>query len=603
MALTPVDGVRALRVSADHPRPNRLTTELPSHLADWQLPPDWRWGGEGVAAEYRHYQEIIDALGRSLSLVTTPDPSHHTWLAAEARYLGHRNHPSIPTTYHYWTKYRDVRRGPGYLRRWIEGETVGARVRRTGPEDVPYLLRLLRAAGSTVSYLHDAGVAHGALSPEHIWVAPTGRIWLLGWQWAIPRADLPSGVAPDRRWTPTAPEWMIGGWSPTAASDQWQLAATCFAALTGELPPSTDCPPLRLMRPDLPQTVASALDRALAENPGERHRSMGSLLRSLDRASSSRSVLVSGGITPEKGWQSEEARLRWAVGDDYDVLALLGKGTFGTVWRVRDLSLEREVALKMLHPVVASDESAVARFRREARLAAQLAHPAIVPIYDWDSRGDVSWYTMELAEGGSVADLITRHGPRPFAEIAPQVDAVLDALVAAHANSIIHRDLKPENILIDRYRRWRITDFGIARVAWEDQGGASGTPAFAAPEQLLGEAQGPSVDCFAVAAIVVFVLRGHAPFPGKTGPSILAQQLAGRLDLSDFEPELADWLRRGLATDTAIRFSDASVMQAEWRKLMRSAEANAASAQIEHVTENGAAARARQPWWRRVIGR
>src|SRR5678815_1357471 len=89
---------------------------------------------------------------------------------------------------------------------------------------------------------------------------------------------------------------------------------------------------------------------------------------------------------------------------------------------------------------------------------------------------------MELAEGGSVADLITRNGPRPFAEIAPQVDAVLDALVAAHANSIIHRDLKPENILIDRYRRWRITDFGIAKVAGEDAGGASGTPAFAAPE-------------------------------------------------------------------------------------------------------------------------
>ncbi len=171
----------------------------------------------------------------------------------------------------------------------------------------------------------------------------------------------------------------------------------------------------------------------------------------------------------------------------------------------------------MLHPNVASDESAVARFRREARLAAQLAHPAIVPIYDWDSRGDVSWYTMELAEGGSVADLITRNGPRPFAEIAPQVDAVLDALVAAHANSIIHRDLKPENILIDRYRRWRITDFGIAKVAGEDAGGASGTPAFAAPEQLLGELQGPGVDCFAVAAIVVYVLRGRSAVPGPHG--------------------------------------------------------------------------------------
>ena len=562
MALTPVDGVRAMRVSADHPRPNRLTTELPLHLADWQLPPDWRWGGEGVVSEYRHYQEIIDALGRSLSLVTAPDPAHNAWLAAEARYLGHRNHPSIPTTYHYWTKYRDVRRGPGYLRRWIEGETVGAHVRRTGPEDVPYMLRLLRAAGSTVAYLHDAGVAHGALSPEHIWVAPTGRIWLLGCQ--------------------------------------WQIAATCFAALTGELPPSSDPPPLRLVRPDVPQTVASALDRALGENPGERHRSMVSLLRSLDRSSSSRSVIVSSGITPDKEWQSEEARLRWAVGDDYDVLAMLGKGTFGTVWRVRDLSLEREVALKMLHPVVASDDAAVARFRREARLAAQLAHPAIVPIFDWDSRGDVTWYTMELAEGGSVADLITRNGPRPFAEIAPQIEAVLDALVAAHSNSIIHRDLKPENILIDRYRRWRITDFGIAKVAGEDAGGASGTPAFAAPEQLLGEAQGPGVDCFAVAAIVVYVLRGHAPFPGRTGPAILAQQLSGRLDLSDFEPEFAAWLSRGLATDVEQRFPDATVMKAEWRALMQAAEAHARL--VESSDSNGAET-ARPSWWRRVIGR
>ena len=457
------------------------------------------------------------------------------------------------------------------------------------------MLRLLRAAGSTVAYLHDAGVAHGALSPEHIWVAPTGRIWLLGWQWAIPRADLPAGVAPDRRWTPMAPEW-----APTPASDQWQIAATCFAALTGELPPSSDPPPLRLVRPDVPQTVASALDRALGENPGERHRSMVSLLRSLDRSSSSRSVIVSSGITPDKEWQSEEARLRWAVGDDYDVLAMLGKGTFGTVWRVRDLSLEREVALKMLHPVVASDDAAVARFRREARLAAQLAHPAIVPIYDWDSRGDVSWYTMELAEGGSVADLITRNGPRPFAEIAPQIEAVLDALVAAHSNSIIHRDLKPENILIDRYRRWRITDFGIAKVAGEDAGGASGTPAFAAPEQLLGEAQGPGVDCFAVAAIVVYVLRGHAPFPGRTGPAILAQQLSGRLDLSDFEPEFAAWLSRGLATDVEQRFPDATVMKAEWRALMQAAEAHARL--VESSDSNGAET-ARPSWWRRVIGR
>jgi serine/threonine-protein kinase len=274
------------------------------------------------------------------------------------------------------------------------------------------------------------------------------------------------------------------------------------------------------------------------------------------------------------------------VGDDYDVLARLGKGTFGTVWRVRDLSLEREVALKMLHAHVARDDETVTRFRREARLAAQLAHPAIVPIYDWDSRGDVSWYTMELAEGGSVADLLRRSGPRPLVEVTPQIELVLDALAAAHAVGIIHRDLKPENILIDRYRRWRITDFGIAKITGEERGGQTGTPAFAAPEQLLGEAQGPAVDCFAVAAIAVFVLTGHPPFDGTTGPQILAQQLAGHLDLTGFDAELTRWLRRGLATDPEKRFVDAAEMQREWRAL------------TAVRAEEG-----KRSWWRRMFGR
>jgi hypothetical protein len=121
------------------------------------------------------------------------------------------------------------------------------------------------------------------------------------------------------------------------------------------------------------------------------------------------------------------------VGDDYEILSKLGSGAFGTVWRARDLSLEREVALKALHPAIARDGKAVRAFWREAKLAAQLAHPAIVPIYDWDSSGDLSWYTMELAEEGSVASLVAQSGPRQAAEIASQVEQVLDGLNVAHA--------------------------------------------------------------------------------------------------------------------------------------------------------------------------
>jgi serine/threonine-protein kinase len=577
--LTPSMGIPAVQ-----PGPNQPTTTIPAHLAGWQLPPGWRWGPGGIASEYRHSQEVIDALGRSLALVTAPNPEHAPWLEAEARQLAHRNHPSVSTTYHYWTVQRDTRRGPGYLRRWIEGETLAARSQRLGIADIAFVVQILRAAGSVLAYLHDAGATHGAVSPHNVWVSPTGRLWLLGWQWAVPRDAVPGSLSPDRRWMATPPEWSDGRWSPDARSDQWQVAAVCFFLLTGESPPTRDVPPLRWVRPDCPQALASVLDRALQPAPDARYRSVASLLRALDRVSGSRALLLEGEAATMPP-DAPDQRLRWALADDYEVLAPLGRGSFGSVWRVRDLALQREVALKMLHISVSQDAVAVGRFRREAQLAAQLAHPAIVPIYDWDQRGEVSWYTMELAEGGSISSLIARGGPRPLADIAPQVELVLDGLVAAHAIGVVHRDLKPENILIDRYRRWRISDFGIAHMPGEDAGGTTGTPAFAAPEQLLGEAQGAAVDCFALAAIVAFVLAGRPPFGDGDARTILAQQLAGALDRSPFDAEIAGWLARGLAADPSKRYADAAAMKRAWRVAVTAAQRSAQ----------------RSGWWRRLV--
>ncbi len=551
--------------------PQQRSAGIPAHLDRWELPPGWRWGDEGVFTPHRHAMQVIDAFGRPLALVTAPDPAHESWLFAEARHLAHRNHPNIPTTYHYWRRYRESRRGPGYLRRWVAGETVGARLRRIGTETVPYVLRVLRAAGSALAYLHDSGTTHGAVSPDNIYTTPAGRLYLLGWQWAVPRDEVPAGVHPDEQMVPMPPELASGPWRPTPASDQWQLGAVCFAILTGELPPRVDQPPLRWVRPECPASVAELIDRALAPEPGDRFFNLPAMLRQIERISGTGTPLVVGVDQSSGEYRavSEEDRLRWATGDDYEVLASLGAGQFGSVWRVRDLSLEREVALKMLHPTFARNEDAVARFRREARLAAQLKHPAIVPIFSWDSKGDVSWYTMEVQEEGSVADLVARQGPRTLAEIAPQVDAVLDGLSLAHSNGIIHRDIKPENILIDRYRRWRLSDFGIANALGDDKASASGTPAFAAPEQLLGEKQGVGADLFAVAGIVVFALTGTLPFGGGDARTILAQQLAGRIDLSRFPPELGDWLHRALEPEPDRRFHDAASMRREWRDLTR----------------------------------
>jgi serine/threonine protein kinase len=577
----------------------RATKVLPAHIAEWQLPPDWSWGPGGMVGDYRHYQEVIDALGRSLSLVTAPDTAHTGWLFEEARQLGHRSHPSIPTTYHYWTAYTDVRRGPGYLRRWITGETVRARLARLGLADIPYVFQLLRGACSTLAYLHETGIAHGGLNGDALWTTPTGRLWMLEWQWAVPREAIPAGVRPGngpleirpldaaRPMHPeplsTPPEWESSEWLPTPASDQWQLAATCFTALTGEGPPARGVPPIKLVRPETPEALASGLDRALSVNPADRFPSLAALLRSVEHGDPARAVVMVRGEPDKTVDESAETRMRWAVGDDYEILSKLGSGAFGTVWRARDLSLEREVALKALHPAIARDGKAVRAFWREAKLAAQLAHPAIVPIYDWDSSGDLSWYTMELAEEGSVASLVQRSGPRQLGEIATQVEQVMDGLIVAHANGILHRDLKPENILIDRYNRWRITDFGIANVTGEDVSGTTGTPAFAAPEQLLGEQQGPVADYFALAAIVYFVLTGDAPFGDGDAKEILARQLGERADLDAFPTVISSWFKTAFAPNPDDRFPDGAAMQRAWK------------------TASDKVLARQRGWWRRVV--
>ncbi len=571
--------------------PRVVPPTLPPHLQPWVLPPGWRWGRGGVHSPVRHYQEVIDALGRSLSLVTVPDPEHRPWLAAEARQLAHQSHPAIPTTYHYWTDAPQVARGPGYLRRWIAGESIEGRTRRIGPDDAPGMLNLLRTVGTLLVYLHDQNLPHGAIGTGSCWITPTGRLWQLGWEWSLPPSQRPPLVAPAETYVSYAPEWEAG-WAPTMLSDQWQLAALAFSMMTGERPPQHEtAPPLALVRPDCPAKVATIIDRALSLDPGARHETVATMLRALERVASVRTSVI--GIervapTARRAADEEEVRLRWATGDDYEVLARLGAGTFGSVWRVRDLSLEREVAMKVLHPTVADDDMAVARFRREAKLAAQLAHPAIVPIYDWETRDGISWYTMELAEGGSVASLVRRGGGQPAVDIATQVDGILDALEAAHAAGIVHRDLKPENVLIDRNERWRLTDFGIAHGPGStEKHGGTGTPEFAAPEQIMGEVQGPSVDLFALGAIIAFTVTGRPPFGSGDARVIVARQLKSDWDLDGVPASLMPFLERALAPQAETRFGDAAEMRAAW---------HAALDELQDDAERG------QWWWRWLGG-
>jgi serine/threonine-protein kinase len=221
-----------------------------------------------------------------------------------------------------------------------------------------------------------------------------------------------------------------------------------------------------------------------------------------------------------------EKRLRRALGDDYELLELVGTGGFGRVYRVRDLHLEREVALKVLHPSLTQDPEVVERFRREAQLAARLSHPNIVNIFDIAGRSGLIWYTMELIHGPSLAQLVEREGPLPLDRVLRLLREALSALAHAHGSGLVHRDIKPENMLIERDGSLQITDFGLALALRGKFGGAtsqSGTPQFASPEQLLGERVDQRTDLYSLAAVAYYALLGQAPSPGsrwsRSGPT------------------------------------------------------------------------------------
>jgi serine/threonine-protein kinase len=264
-----------------------------------------------------------------------------------------------------------------------------------------------------------------------------------------------------------------------------------------------------------------------------------------------------------------EKYLRRALGDEYELLHPLGSGAFGRVYRVRDLALEREVALKVLHPVLTSDAAVVERFRREAQLAAQVRHPHIVDVFDTSGRAGLLWYTMAYIRGANLAQWVGQHGPLTVDRVVDTLTQGLSALQHAHEQGLVHRDLKPENILIERDDAWtiQITDFGLALAFHGVSDGqhlsGSGTPEYAAPEQLLGERVDQRADLYSLTLTAMFGLAGRSPFAGASVPAVIAQQSAGLLpDLRSLRPDIpepvARLLRRGAARDPEDRYPSAA---------------------------------------------
>jgi len=248
--------------------------------------------------------------------------------------------------------------------------------------------------------------------------------------------------------------------------------------------------------------------------------------------------------------------------DRYEIVALIGRGGMGDVYRVRDRNLKREIALKLMS-VDASDRAAQARFVEEMRVTAQLEHPGIVPIYDCDLVDDHAYYTMKLMQGEtweSVLARMERHNEVVLRRAVNTLASVCDAIAYAHARGVTHRDIKPQNIMLGSFGEVVVLDWGLARIFASDAprstpvissslsagdrsvyGSVTGTVAYMPPEQARGEHDrvGARSDVYALGSVLWEILSGAPPFGFDRGSAAILRELLQMKVPSQF-PESTD---------------------------------------------------------------
>ena len=231
---------------------------------------------------------------------------------------------------------------------------------------------------------------------------------------------------------------------------------------------------------------------------------------------------------------------------------------------VRDLTLKRDLAIKVLSPDLISSEAQLARFRREAEMIAGLSHPNIVPLHFVGGNGDLFYLAMQCVSGGLLADRLAREKTLPVNDVVRALTDIAGALGHAHKRGVVHRDIKPQNVLVDEETgRCLLTDFGIAR--GDDSGPLTatgivvGTPAYLAPERIMGEKSDHRADIYAVGVMAYELLAGHPPFQGATPMAGMMKRLEGppkalHTIRGDVPQALEDIVNGCLAVDPADRF-------------------------------------------------
>ena len=254
----------------------------------------------------------------------------------------------------------------------------------------------------------------------------------------------------------------------------------------------------------------------------------------------------------------------------YSIVRELGRGGMGIVALARDVALDRPVAIKLLPPALAASPAHRERFVREARTAAALSHPHIVPIHAVEEHAELVFFVMTFVDGETLAERVRRAGPLSNAECVRVVQEIAWALAHAHANGVVHRDVKPDNVLIERASgRVVVTDFGIARTAGvpaaSGEAEIAGTPRYMSPEQASGDALDGRSDLYSLGAVAFFAATGRPPFDAPSAAAVLAKHaIEPAAPLASARPGLpvkfAEAIDRCLAKNPADRWASAEVL-------------------------------------------
>jgi serine/threonine protein kinase len=511
-----------------------LATQLPE-IPGYEIEKELHAGGMGVVYQARQLRLDLPVALKMIRSWTSVHAQDLVRFRTEARAVAALNHPNIVRIY----DYGEHDGLPYFSMELIEGGSLAELLRR-GPLPLQRAARLIEELARAMHYVHGCGLIHRDLKPGNILLqakseAGVANVELRNSDFQAKIADfgLAKRLEEDQSLTSAgtvmgtasymAPEQVESKGLIGPPADIYALGALLHEAITGRPPFLGDSreltmvhvlveepKPPSVLRPEVPAALDAICLRCLEKLPGRRYATAGELAADLHRFQLGEPVHAD--ASGDLAWHE-----RWAQRHGFEILDIIACGRTGFLYRARQLSLQRQVALKVMPASSREDERELAAFRREAALIARLHHPHIVQIFDLGERGGVPYFVMELIEGKSLGAYFG-DGPAPLVDAARLMAQLARAVEHAHQRGVVHCCIKPGSVIV-MSDEVKLTCFGLARIAGETydkdlERGVWRLVSYLAPEQIedRDEAIGPATDIYSLGATLYSLLTGQPPF-------------------------------------------------------------------------------------------